>query len=99
MILRGQELREVEVRRVLFDGTNGISVNHRTRLRDQERALVASDREKDLIGERTFSHTADVAEAHRQVPIDPRDCQVHTGGDVFINTVGTFGVASASYDW
>ena len=29
--------------RVLFDGTNGIEVNKKTRLRDQERAPVASD--------------------------------------------------------
>ena len=39
-------------------------------------------------------------EAHRQVPIDGRDwhflgCPVEVGGDVSINTVCTFGVASA----
>ena len=47
---------------------------------------------------------ADVKEAHRQVPIHPRDwhllgCRVEAGADVYINTVGTFGVASASYYW
>ena len=47
---------------------------------------------------------ANVTEAHRQVPIHPDDwhflgCQVKPGGDVFVNTVGTFGVASASYYW
>ena len=36
--------------------------------------------------------------------MDKRDwhllgCQVEAGGDVYINTVGTFGVASASYYW
>ena len=58
----------------------------------RRRAPVASDlrrimREKDRVGERTFSLAADVAEAHRQVPVDPRllGCQVETGGDVFIN--------------
>ena len=56
------------------------------------------------VGERAFSLTADVSEAHRQVPIDPRDwhllgCQVETRGDVYIHTAGTFGAASASYDW
>ena len=95
--------------RVLFDGTNDIPVNRRIRLRDQERAPAASDlkrcmREKAQRGEQTFSLTADVAEAHRQVPMDRRDwhlpgCQVEAGGDVFMNTVGTFGVASASYCW
>ena len=61
-------------------------------------------REKVRRGEQTFSFTADVTEAHRQVPVDTRDwhllgCQVEAGGDVYINTVGTFGVASASYCW
>ena len=43
-------------------------------------------------------------EAHRQIPVDPRDwhllgCQLERGADVFINTVGTFGITSASYYW
>ena len=29
--------------RVLFDGTHGINVNTRTRIRDQERAPIAAD--------------------------------------------------------
>ena len=95
--------------RVLFDGTHGIAVNRRTRIRDQERAPIAADikrlmREKSTINEPTFALTADVSEAHRQVPIDRKDwhllgCQVRPGEDVFVNTVGTFGVASASYYW
>ena len=64
--------------RVLFDGTNGISVNKRTRVRDQERSPIAADitrllREKAKMSKRTFALTDDVAEAHRQVPIDPVD--------------------------
>ena len=95
--------------RVLFDGTHGLSVNTRTRIRDQERSPVASDlkramREKAALNEPTFALTADVSEAHRQIPIHKCDwhllgCQVQAGGDVYINTVGTFGVASASYYW
>ena len=95
--------------RVLFDGTHGLCVNTKTRLRDQERAPIAADlkrsmREKAKVGELTFALSADVTEAHRQVPIHPDDwhflgCQVKPGGDVFVNTVGTFGVASASYCW
>ena len=95
--------------RVLHDGTNGLAVNTRTRLRDQERSPISADlkramREKDRRGFNTFALTADVKEAHRQVPIDPRDwhllgCQLERGGDVFINTVGTFGISSASYYW
>ena len=93
--------------RVLFDGTHGLSVNTKTRLRDQERGPIAADlkrsmREKARFDELTFALSADVTEAHRQVPIHPDDwhllgCQVSPGGDVFINTVGTFGIASASY--
>ena len=95
--------------RVLHDGTNGLSVNTRTRLRDQERSPISSDikramREKASRGLSTFELTADVKEAHRQIPIDPRDwhllgCQVERGADVFVNTVGTFGITSASYYW
>ena len=95
--------------RVLHDGKNGISLNRRIRLRDQERCPSASDikrvmREKARICERSFALTADVKEAHRQVPIDPRDwhllgCQVTPGSSVYINKVGTFGISSASYYW
>ena len=61
-------------------------------------------REKANMNELTFALTADVSEAQRQVPIHPDDwhllgCQVIPGEEVFIDTVGTFGVASASYYW
>ena len=95
--------------RVLSDGTHGISVNSRIQVRDQERSPIAAHikrilRERSRAGLRTFALTADVAEAHRQVPIDRRDLhllgsQVRPGGKVYVNTVGTFGVASASYYW
>ena len=75
-------------------------MNTRTRLRDQERSPISSDikramREKASRG---------LKEAHRQIPIDPRDwhllgCQVDRGADVFVDTVGTFGITSASYYW
>ena len=91
--------------RVLFDGTNGIYVNRRTRIRDQKRSPIAADlkrlmREHSRTGRRTFALTADVAEA--QVPIHPQDwhvigCQVKPGEAVNVHTVGTFGVAYASY--
>ena len=61
-------------------------------------------REKAKMSERTFALTADVAEAHRQVPIDPLDwhylgAQIGPGDVVYVNTVGTFGISSASYYW
>ena len=87
--------------RVLHDGTDGLSVNTRTRLRDQELSPISSDIKRAMRGESfekslsTFALTADVKEAHRQIPTDPRDwhllgCQVDRGADVFVNTVGTF---------
>ena len=95
--------------RVLFDGTHGIAVNQRTRVRDQERGPIVADkkrlmREKSKTSEPTFALTADVTEAHRQIPIVEQDwhllgCQVQPGGKVFVNTVGIFGVASASCYW
>ena len=95
--------------RVLFDGTHGISVNSRIRVRDQEPSPIAADikwilREKRRAGLSTFALTADVAEARRQLPIDRRDwhllgSQSPPRGTVFDNTVGAFGVASASCYW
>ena len=71
--------------RVLFDRIHGISVNLRTRIRDWDRARVAADfkrtmREKAKDNLKTFAFTADITEAHRQVPIDegewhPLGCQ------------------------
>ena len=95
--------------RVLHDGSNGLAGNTKTRLQDQERSPISSDlkramSEKATRGLSTFALTADVKEAHRQIPVDPRDwhllgCQLERGEDVFINTVGTFGITSASYCW
>ena len=61
-------------------------------------------REKVRLGERTFELIADVAEAHGQIPIHPRDwhllgCEIEVGGDVYIIKVGTFGVVSSSCYW
>ena len=74
--------------RVLHDGSNGIPVNRRTRVRDRERCPMASDlkrgmREKARRGERTFALTGDVKEAH-QIPVARRDwrllgCRVRPG--------------------
>ena len=57
---------------VLLDGTHGISVNRRTRIRDQERAPIGSGprARKQWTVLKTFAHTADVCEAHRRPPLD-----------------------------
>ena len=54
--------------RVLFDGTHGLCVNTRTRLRDQERAPIAADlkrsmREKAKVDEPLWSHVNLMAHA------------------------------------
>ena len=95
--------------RVLFDGTHGINVNRRIRVRDQERGPIAADvkrflREKARYKLPSFALTADVTEAHRQVPIDPQDwhflgAQIRPGGWENVNKVWTLGIASASYWW
>ena len=61
-------------------------------MRDQERAPIAADikrlmREKSRVGEKTFALSADVSEAHRQIPIAECDwgllgCRVKPGGAV-----------------
>ena len=61
-------------------------------------------REKASRGLCTFALRADTKEAHRQISIDPRDwhllrCLLECGAVVFMNTVGTFGITSASYCW
>ena len=77
----------------------GIRSVHLSQQTSKERCGKRTNR-----GLNTFALTADVKEAHRQIPIDPRDwhllgCQLERGGDVFMNTVGTFGISSASYCW
>ena len=95
--------------RVLFDGTHGIDVNRRTRVRDQERGPIASDI-KRVLREKAKSqyHSFALTRRHPSTPADthrpPRTgtywaLQIHPGGWVYFNTVGTFGVASASYWW
>ena len=95
--------------RVLFDGTHGLAVNTRTRICDQERSPIAADlkramKEKAELGQPTFALTADVSGAHQQVPVHLSDwrflgCQIAKGSTVYVNTVGTFGITSASYYW
>ena len=95
--------------RTAQEGPRGISVNKSTRVRDQEWALIAvglkrAMRKKSIVGEGAFALTTDVAEAHRQVPIDERDwyllgCQIRLGSSIPVNKVGTLGAVSESNHW
>ena len=99
---------DVELR-LLHDATHGVQVNKRIRLRDQERLPSAPDlkrvlRQMATLGLLFFALALDVSTAHRLIPIAEEDwpnlaCQVRKGGKIYVNKVGTFGVASASYWW
>ena len=105
--IRKDKLRGIVTAQLWFHATHGIAVNTRTSIRDQERAPIAADlnramREKSEQEEKTFALTADVSEVHREVSIAPEDWhmfafQVQEGPTLLVNTVGTFGMASASY--
>jgi len=99
--------------RIIFDGTHGVHVNHQIRVRDRVRfptvrdlAAVLSELHEE--GGTHFGLTVDVAKAHRRVPVREEDwgvqaCQIEADrspdAEVWLNTVGTFGVASAAYWW
>ena len=97
---------EISVR-VLFDGTFGVPAYDRIKVRDQDCCPVAVDikralREQAAYSAANFGLTANVKEAHRLIAVNEQDwkflgCRAVMGGDVFINKVGTFGIASAAY--
>ena len=94
--------------RLLFDGTREVPVNKYIRVRDQDRAPAAPDLKRVLrqlashVGPK-FGFKVDVTDAHRLIPIKPCDCHLlacrsEKGKNVYVNTSGPFGVASAA-DW
>ena len=95
--------------RMLFDGTHGVPVNQNIRVRDQDRSPAAPDVKRVLRQlakqqGRKFGFKVDVKDAHRLIPVSPLDwhllaCRGTCSGDVYVNTTGTFGVASAAYWW
>ena len=93
--------------RVIHDATNGLAVNSKIRVQDQIRSPTAIDvrRAMQTLPGACFVLKADVVRAHRLVKIDRRDWKhlaCRTGvkeGHVWLNKVGTFGVASAVFHW
>jgi len=95
--------------RLLYDGTHGVPVNARIKVRDQERFPAAPDlkrqlREQAASGLPTLGLAVDVKDAHRCIAVAPEDwhlqaAQVVPGAPVYLFKRGTFGVASASYWW
>ena len=94
--------------RVVHDGSNAVHVNHRIRPKDQTRSPGAGElrrllREKSSGQAKLFSLAGDVSKAHRRIKVRPQDwgfqaCRVKPG-KVWVNCVGTYGMASAAYYW
>ena len=94
--------------RLVMDGSNGVQVNKRIKPRGQDRSPTAADIKRQ---QREMGLTrpgcglvADVREAHKLPRIHPDDWQyqctrARQGGDVYVHTVGIFGVTSIAYWW
>ena len=94
--------------RVVHDGSNRVEVNNHIRPRDQQRCPGAGElrtllTERRTLGLRGFAVVGDVSKAHRRIPVRQEDwgfqaCRL-VPGKVWVNKVGTYGVASAAYWW
>ena len=97
-------------KRIIHDATHGTKINNRIKCRDKQRSLGAREklylldyykRKKQVI----FSLVGDISKAHRRFLHHPSErgllaCKVNPKDKfIYINRVGTFGVASASYWW
>ena len=94
--------------RILHDGTRGVDVNTRIKVRDQDSGPLAADVKRVLRSQadhpEPFKDLVDVKGAHRLIPVREKDwdmqaCRLDGESDVYLNTVGTLGIASASYWW
>jgi len=97
-------------RRIIHDATHGTKINNRIKCRDKQRSPGAREKMYLLAyykdkGNVIFSLVGDISKAHRRFLHHPSErgllaCRVLSTDDhVYINNVGTFGVASASYWW
>ena len=96
--------------RVVHDGTHGVKVNQRIRVQDQTRSPTAGElrtllKERYSEGENNkhILIVGDVSKAHRRVKIRRADwgyqaCRLERG-KIWVNCVGTYGLASAGYWW
>ena len=103
-------IEEKDKVRVVHDGTNGVQVNNRIRVRDQVRSPGAGElrallRERQEVGggRKWLALLGDASKAHRRIKVRREDwglqgCRLEPG-KVWVNKVGTYGVASAGYYW
>ena len=96
--------------RVVHDGTHGIQVNSRISQPNRMEFPQFDDLQSVM---RSFQLDEpspkmlcafDIKSAHRLIPVQPEDWgllafRLEEGGPIYCNTVGTFGVASASFWW
>ena len=96
--------------RPLHDGTHSVKVNNSIVYQDKIQCpgpaeVAAVVRESGELQEAVFSVSADIKAAHRLVKVARRDwglmaCRADSSSTtVWVNTVGTFGIASAPYWW
>ena len=97
-------------KRVIHDGTHGVMVNHKIRCRDKVR--MPGPREKRALLEEyeaeqktVLSLAGDFAKAHRRFKYAVEEqgflaCKASSSSNtVYVNKVGTFGIASTPYWW
>ncbi len=94
--------------RMVLDGTHGVNLNTQIRVRDQDRCPTAADIRRVQRAQARSTPgvglAVDIKSAHRLPAVDPRDwhlqgCRARRGGDIFVFTVGVFGMSSIAYWW
>ena len=97
-------------KRVIHDATHGTKVNNRIRCRDKTRSPSAREKQYLLAYFQknrcsVFSLVGDISKAHRRFLHAPEErgllaCRILESDQfIYINRVGTFGLACASYWW
>ena len=97
--------------RIIHDGTHGVQLNNQILIEDRlenpgPREMACIMETSMASGERcVFSLDADIVKAHRRVLVREEDWGVQacrtssTSSVIWLNKVGTFGVASAAFWW
>eukprot|EP00435_Cladocopium_sp_Y103_P043344 s193_g12.t1 len=97
-------------RRIIHDATHGTKVSNRIRCRDKVRSPSAREKQYLLAYFKqkrslVFSLVGDISKAHRRLLHSPDErglsaCRITEDDEyIYINRVGTFGLACASYWW
>ena len=95
--------------RVIHDGTHAVKVNPKIKVRDLVRYPSVAEQRRILEDTRDrpsphFIFKGDISKAHRRVRVRRSDwgqqaCRLDQPDEIWLNTVGTFGIASAGYYW